>query len=392
MSASTSPLPYTGNKSCIVNTILSVMPKHTVYIDPCMGSAEVFFRKPRAEKEILNDYNGDLVNLFRVIQNNEKLAYLLGRLYLSINGELAFKQNKDRLKGVPNILDDVIETSQIFYDASWEDIQNAAAFLENQVYSFSSTGQTFGIARRDMSQRLPRLMSAYNRIRDAIILHRDYKDVITYAACPGSFILQQLRAMPNVVMLLGNHEYMMLDALYNIPDEEDGYADYLREKRLNLWYRNGGDVTHRYLKHIRKSVRQEILEYLDKLPVNIEIMVNGQKYLLTHAAPEDEYLNSSMKHRDGREFAVWHRYRSHDRGPDDYTVIFGHTPTTEHQLAKPATIWNGRNLIDIDCGAAYEEIDVWGIVIKTRLACLRLDDMKEFYSEEDLNEEGNQRR
>ena len=96
LSASTSPLPYTGNKSCIVNTILSVMPKHTVYIDPCMGSAEVFFRKPRAEKEILNDYNGDLVNLFRVIQNNEKLAYLLGRLYLSINGELAFKQNKDR--------------------------------------------------------------------------------------------------------------------------------------------------------------------------------------------------------------------------------------------------------------------------------------------------------
>lgn len=69
LSASTSPLPYTGNKSCIVNTILSVMPKHTVYIDPCMGSAEVFFRKPRAEKEILNDYNGDLVNLFRVIQN-----------------------------------------------------------------------------------------------------------------------------------------------------------------------------------------------------------------------------------------------------------------------------------------------------------------------------------
>ena len=46
LSASTSPLPYTGNKSCIVNTILSVMPKHTVYIDPCMGSAKVFFRMP----------------------------------------------------------------------------------------------------------------------------------------------------------------------------------------------------------------------------------------------------------------------------------------------------------------------------------------------------------
>ena len=102
MSASTSPLPYTGNKSCIVNTILTVMPKHSVYIEPCMGSAEVFFRKSRAEKEILNDYNGDLVNLFRVIQDNEKLAYLLGRLFLSINSELVFKQNKERLRNVPN--------------------------------------------------------------------------------------------------------------------------------------------------------------------------------------------------------------------------------------------------------------------------------------------------
>ena len=97
MSASTSPLPYTGNKSCIVNMILTVMPKHSVYIEPCMGSAEVFFRKPKAEREILNDYNGDLVNLFRTIQSNKKLVFLIGRLYLSINSELVFQQNKERL-------------------------------------------------------------------------------------------------------------------------------------------------------------------------------------------------------------------------------------------------------------------------------------------------------
>ena len=97
LTASTSPLPYTGNKSCIVNTILTVMPKHSVYIEPCMGSAEVFFRKPKAEREILNDYNGDLVNLFRTIQSNKKLVFLIGRLYLSINSELVFQQNKERL-------------------------------------------------------------------------------------------------------------------------------------------------------------------------------------------------------------------------------------------------------------------------------------------------------
>ena len=104
LSASTSPLPYTGNKSCIVNTILTVMPKHSVYIEPCMGSAEVFFRKPKAEREILNDYNGDLVNLFRTIQSNKKLVFLLGRLYLSINSELIFRQNKERLRNIPNVL------------------------------------------------------------------------------------------------------------------------------------------------------------------------------------------------------------------------------------------------------------------------------------------------
>ena len=189
MSASTSPLPYTGNKSCIVNTILSVMPKHTVYIEPCMGSAEVFFRKPKAEREILNDYNGDLVNLFRTIQSTKKLVFLIGRLYLSINSELVFRQNKDRLRNIPNVLDDVLDTSQIISKLKWSEIEAAAAFFENQVYSFSSTGQTFGIARRDMSQRLDRLINAYGRMRDAIILHRDYKDVISYAACPGSFIL-----------------------------------------------------------------------------------------------------------------------------------------------------------------------------------------------------------
>ena len=150
------------------------MPKHTVYIEPCMGSAEVFFRKPKAEREILNDYNGDLVNLFRTIQSNKKLVFLIGRLYLSINSELVFRQNKERLRNIPNVLDDVLDTSQIISKLKWSEVEAAAAFFENQVYSFSSTGQTFGIARRDMSQRLDRLINAYGRMRDAIILHRDY--------------------------------------------------------------------------------------------------------------------------------------------------------------------------------------------------------------------------
>ena len=51
LSASARPLPHTGSKSCIISTILSVMPEYDVYIEPCLGNVEVFFRKTGAEKK-----------------------------------------------------------------------------------------------------------------------------------------------------------------------------------------------------------------------------------------------------------------------------------------------------------------------------------------------------
>ena len=97
------------------------MPQHQTYIEPCMGSAEVFLRKEPAEREIINDYNGDLVKFFRVLQRSEKLAYLLGRLYLSFNSEELFRANKARLADVPNVLDDVNETAVIVENADWKE-------------------------------------------------------------------------------------------------------------------------------------------------------------------------------------------------------------------------------------------------------------------------------
>ena len=189
MSESMSPLPWTGNKGCIYHTIDAFMPPHTTYIEPCMGSAEVFLRKKPAEREILNDYNGDLVKFFRVLQRNEKLAYLIGRLYLSFNAEQLFRANKALLADVPNILDDLTETAVIVENAEWRDIELAVAFIEHQTFSFSSTGKTFAIAKKDMTRRFGRLVAACSRLRDAIILHRDYKDAINYAASKNTFIL-----------------------------------------------------------------------------------------------------------------------------------------------------------------------------------------------------------
>ena len=88
----------------------------------------------------------------------------------------------------PNILDDVKDTHNLLLRANDIDVDLAAAFLENQAYSFSSTGSTFGIATRDIVNRVPRLIAAMRRLQNATILHRDYRDAISYGARPGAFI------------------------------------------------------------------------------------------------------------------------------------------------------------------------------------------------------------
>lgn len=191
----------------------------------------------------------------------------------------------------------------------------------------------------------------------------------------GGRILRRLMGMPNVRMLLGNHEYMMLDALYDGWSEKPApFSHWTQEQRLYLWYENGGETTHRYLKHLRRSLRQEIFAYLDSLPVNIPVTVGGRRYLLVHggqAALFAQGAKDAAEYRDEREFSVWMRYEWWDAGPEDRTVIFGHTPTRYYQRRTPMSIWKGERLIGIDCGAGWPQ---------GRLACLRLEDMAEFYS------------
>ena len=102
----------------------------------------------------------------------------------------------------------------------------------------------------------------------------------------GIKIIRWIMKTPNVHMLLGNHEHMMLESLhYPISHKEIKPWDteeWVRRDKVLRWYSNGGDITHDYLKHIKKTIRQEIFEYLDRVPLNIRIEVNGKKYILTH--------------------------------------------------------------------------------------------------------------
>lgn len=191
----------------------------------------------------------------------------------------------------------------------------------------------------------------------------------------GIRILRTLMKMPNVKMLLGNHEYMMLnaiDASSKISTEEvkNGYCN-----EINLWYNNGGDVTHAYLKHIRKDIREEVLQYVRNLPINLNVCVNGIKYKLVHGSPIENISANKwnyFKYDSVKEFAVWKRWSISDGVPEGYVLIFGHTPTSHFQRCEKMELWFGDNAIGIDCGSGY---------VQGRLACIRLDDMKIYYSE-----------
>lgn len=198
----------------------------------------------------------------------------------------------------------------------------------------------------------------------------------------GIRILRLLMQMPNVKLLLGNHEYMMLNALDG-PEPGDSRA-------LRLWYRNGGNVTHAYLKHIRRAIRQEIFDYLRTLPLNLEIEVNGQAYLLVHGGVLDRYCEHTDRYGDPVHYAVWYRMDCTEPELEGKTIIFGHTHTSRYQHSNPLEIWRSPDggKIGIDCGCGFpplqaqEHAPAYG-----RLACLRLEDGRVFYSEETISKQ-----
>lgn len=193
----------------------------------------------------------------------------------------------------------------------------------------------------------------------------------------GIRLLRKIMNMPNVKMLLGNHEYMMLKALGCPYDVSDVSNEFLQRQALRLWYCNGGKVTHDYLKHIRKEQRLEIMEFLRALPLNIDIAVNGVQYKLVHGAPVEDYIENT-EYSNPTQFAVWERLDQEGTPSKDYILVFGHTPTAHYQRSIPMELWYGHNCIGVDCGCGFPENGFGGDL--GRLACLCLDNGQAFYS------------
>lgn len=180
----------------------------------------------------------------------------------------------------------------------------------------------------------------------------------------GIDILLELMQMSNVTVLLGNHELMMIEVL---KDEFQWNID----KR---WYVNGGMSTHNAFRDLCREQKEAVCNYLSQMPLTIEVTVNDICYLLVHGMPPELKDTLPNNSESLKEFATWIRITPDDKMPSGKVVIFGHTPTEYYQDETPLRIWHGGDKIGIDCGCGNEHP-------ACRLACIRLDDMAEFYSE-----------
>ena len=182
----------------------------------------------------------------------------------------------------------------------------------------------------------------------------------------GIKIIRDIMKRPNVHLILGNHEYMMMKAL----SEEAIHGD-----RITWWSNGGIDTEVEYRKQLPEEQKQ-ILEFLDSCPDHVDLCVSGRKFHLVHAWPADNTYDR-----------IWLRRYWFEKNPiPGTTVIIGHTVTIqipnnfrdamngEHICIYPKPEDRGRlelGYIAIDCGCGHP--------VPSRLAVLRLDDMAEFY-------------
>ena len=62
-------LRYPGGKFLLAPWITSFFPPHQTYVEPLCGAASCLLQKPRSYAEVLNDLDGEIVNLFRLLRD-----------------------------------------------------------------------------------------------------------------------------------------------------------------------------------------------------------------------------------------------------------------------------------------------------------------------------------
>lgn len=85
-------LRYHGGKWRLASWVIGFFPSHRVYTEAFGGAASVLLRKPRVYAEIYNDLDGEIVNVFRVLQDPAQAARLRALVELTPFARGEFKR------------------------------------------------------------------------------------------------------------------------------------------------------------------------------------------------------------------------------------------------------------------------------------------------------------
>ena len=142
--------------------------------------------------------------------------------------------------------------------------------------------------------------------------------------------------------------------------------DFLVE--LAIYKHNGGIPTINRLIALPPDKQQRVLDFIDSLYAYEAIDIGVSTFVLVHAG-----LGNFRKDKKISEYSLYELlelrpdYERQYFDDDSVYIVSGHTPTK--LISGKWEIYHSHNNIVIDCGAAFGG----------RLACLRLEDMAEFY-------------
>lgn len=158
-------IPWIGGKRRLAKHILPLFPAHVCYVEPFCGAAALFFMKEPAKVEVINDVNGELVNLYRVVKHH--LEEFVRQFKWSLTSRQIYKW------------------LQITPEETLTDIQRAARFFYVQKNSFGGkvSGQNFGTAttsppRLNLLRLEEDLSQAHLRLSSTLIEHLDWAKCI----------------------------------------------------------------------------------------------------------------------------------------------------------------------------------------------------------------------
>lgn len=148
----------------IINKIEQI--QHKIYAEPFVGMGGIFLRRTQIPKaEIINDINGELVNLYRIVRRYPNT------LYKETEFMFASRQEFERLlKTQPETLTDIERAARFLY-------------LQNQAFGGKVTGQSFGVsidrpARFDFVKLNDRIRAVGERLASVTIERQDFETFI----------------------------------------------------------------------------------------------------------------------------------------------------------------------------------------------------------------------